>query len=81
MSILIITCLTALLQWLFLIVVAKEITSILGISVFLTKQTVERRKNKKLVSYNLNSAIHSPSQSYDDIYTDHLNSLRDPLLP
>lgn len=50
MSILIITCLTALLQWLFLIVVAKEITSILGISVFLTKQTVERRKNKKLVS-------------------------------
>ena len=44
LSILIITIAVACLQWLFLIVVANEITRILGIKVFLTKQTVERRK-------------------------------------
>lgn len=37
LSILVITAVAAALQWLFLIIVAKEITSILGISVFLTK--------------------------------------------
>jgi hypothetical protein len=47
LSILVITGITAALQWLFLIVVAKEITTILEISVFLTKQSVERRKLKK----------------------------------
>ena len=34
----------------FLIQVTNEITRILNISVFFTKQTVERRKNKKEVS-------------------------------
>ena len=46
----VITILTVALQWMFLIQVAKEITSILGISVFLTKQTIERRRRKKEVS-------------------------------
>lgn len=43
LSILIITCITALLQWVFLIIVANEITNILKIKIFLTKQTMERR--------------------------------------
>ena len=46
----IITIVVAVLQWIFLIVVANEITSILGIKVFLTKQTVARRKAKAEVS-------------------------------
>jgi len=49
-SILVITIITACLQWLFLIVVAREITSILGISVFFTKQSTERRRVKQEVS-------------------------------
>lgn len=40
LAILIITICVFIFQWLFLIKVAREITSILGISVFLTKQTV-----------------------------------------
>lgn len=39
LSILILTCIVAMLQWVFLFTVAHEITTILGISVFLTKQT------------------------------------------
>ena len=50
LSVLIITCVTALLQWIFLIIVANEITGILKIKIFLTKQTMERRKQKAEVS-------------------------------
>ena len=50
LSVLIITIAVGVFQWLFLIVVAREITTILGISVFLTKQSVERRKLKREVS-------------------------------
>ena len=50
LSILLITLITVALQWMFLIQVTNEITRILNISVFFTKQTVERRKNKKEVS-------------------------------
>lgn len=50
LSILLITLITVALQWMFLIQVTNEITRILNISVFLTKQTVERRKNNKEVS-------------------------------
>ena len=32
------------LQWTWILVLIREVTQILGISVFLTKQTVERRK-------------------------------------
>mmetsp|Transcript_13834 Transcript_13834/g.16483 ORF Transcript_13834/g.16483 Transcript_13834/m.16483 type:complete len:81 (-) Transcript_13834:223-465(-) len=46
LAILVITIASAVFQWAFLIVVAREITSILGISVFLTKQTVQRRKQR-----------------------------------
>jgi len=40
----------AFLQWCFLFVVAREITTILGIKVFITKQTIERRRERKEVS-------------------------------
>ena len=50
LSILLITLICVALQWMFLIQVTNEITRILNISVFLTKQTVERRKNNKEVS-------------------------------
>lgn len=70
-SILVITIFTAVLQWLFLIVVAREITSILGISVFFTKQSDERRRAKREVrnSDNLDGQVSSGT-----------DGLRDPLL-
>ena len=48
----VLTVVTGLLQWVFLVQVAREITAILGISVFLTKQTVERRRLRKEVSFS-----------------------------
>ncbi len=54
-SILVITVIVAVLQWAFLIVVANEITRILGIKVFITKQTVERRKARAEVSKKKNN--------------------------
>ena len=56
---LVITIAVAVFQWAFLIVVANEITKILGISVFLTKQTVARRKQRREVSNGLASGASS----------------------
>lgn len=50
LSILILTCFIGLMQWVFLFTVAYEITSILGIAVFVTKQTQERRKQALLAT-------------------------------
>ena len=64
LAILIITIAVAVFQWTFLVIVAREITSILGISVFLTKQTVERRRQRREVSNGLDSTniqdLHDP---------------------
>ena len=57
LSILVITILVAVLQWAYLIQVAREITTILGISVFFTKQTLERRKLRTEVSNSDSSLI------------------------
>ena len=48
LSILILTSIVAGMQWVFLFTVAHEITNILGIKVFITKQTMERRRQKLL---------------------------------
>ena len=45
-AILAITIATSVFQWMFLIRIAHEITKVLGISVFLTWQTVQRGKEK-----------------------------------
>ena len=63
LAILIITIATGVFQWIFLVVVAREITAILGISVFLTKQTVERRKQRREVSNGLNVSSHDLEES------------------